>query len=57
MTSRQETIETTAGEVAAELKRRGIGPDERVVITLDFDRELIPGSSRGSRTRCCGGSQ
>jgi hypothetical protein len=41
--SRTEVIETTAKEVAAELARRGIGPDDRVTITIDLDRELIPG--------------
>jgi hypothetical protein len=48
--ARTEQIETTAGEVAAELKRRGIGADERVTVTLDLDKELIPGR-RESRAR------
>lgn len=39
----QQTIESTAGEVTAELMRRGIPPHERVTITLEPDRELIPG--------------
>ncbi len=39
----QQTIESTAGEVTAELMRRGIPPQERVTITLEPDRELIPG--------------
>jgi len=50
MTSRQKVIETTAGEVTAELKRRGVSPDERVTITLDLDRELVPGR-REARAR------
>ena len=50
MTSRQEVIETTAGEVTAELKRRGVSPDERVTITLKLDVELIPGR-REARAR------
>lgn len=45
-----EVIESTAGEVAAELKRRGVGSDERVTILLDQDQELIPGR-RESRAR------
>ena len=39
----QQTIESTAGEVTAELMRRGIPPQERLTITLEPDRELIPG--------------
>ncbi|HUN50956.1 MAG TPA: hypothetical protein VMU42_07560 [Candidatus Sulfotelmatobacter sp.] len=41
--ARIERIETTAGEITAELRRRGVGSDERVTVTLDLDRELIPG--------------
>jgi hypothetical protein len=43
-------IEVTAGEVAAELKRRGIGSDERVTLTIEPEREVIPGR-RESRAR------
>lgn len=43
-------IEVTAGEIAAELKRRGISSDERVTLTIEPERELIPGR-RESRTR------
>lgn len=50
MAQRQLVIETTAGEVGAELARRGIGSDERVTITIDPDRDLIPGR-RESRAR------
>ena len=47
---RDEVIETTAGEVAAELARRGIASDERVTITIEPASELIPGR-RESRAR------
>jgi hypothetical protein len=30
-------IESTAGEVAAELARRGVAPDQRVTITIEPD--------------------
>jgi len=44
MMARQvEVIESTAGEVTAELIRRGIPPQERVTITFEPDQELIPG--------------
>ena len=48
--SRTEVIETTAKDVAAELARRGIGPDDRVTITINLEQELIPGR-RESRAR------
>ena len=32
-----EFIESTAGEVATELARRGIAPDQRVMITIEPD--------------------
>jgi hypothetical protein len=32
-----EFIESTAGEVAAELARRGVAPDQRVTITIEPD--------------------
>ena len=44
------TIETTAGEIADELKRRGISSDEPVTLTIEPKRELIPGR-RESRVR------
>jgi hypothetical protein len=50
MSSRSEVIETTAGQVAAELARRGIASDERVVLTIESQEELIPGR-RESRAR------
>jgi hypothetical protein len=49
MPSRTEVIETTAGKVGAELARRGIGSDERVIVTIE-EQELIAGR-RESRTR------
>ncbi len=50
MTEARETIEVTVGEVAAELKRRGIGSDERLTVTIAREDELIPGG-RASRAR------
>jgi len=49
MSSRSETIETTVSNIAAELARRGLDPDDRVMITIEPD-ELIPGR-RASRAR------
>ena len=45
-----QTIEISAGEVAAELQRRGISSDERITLTIEPERELIPGR-RESRAR------
>ncbi len=50
MPSRTEVIETTATKVGAELALRGIGSDERVVITIEQEQELVPGR-RESRVR------
>jgi hypothetical protein len=44
-----EVIETTVGEIAGELARRGLDPYDRVTITIDPD-ELIPGR-REARAR------
>ena len=41
MAAAPTVIEVTAGEVAAELKRQGISPDERVMLTIE--PELFPG--------------
>jgi hypothetical protein len=49
MSSQSEVIETTVSEVAAELARRGLDPEDRVTITIEPD-ELIPGR-RASRAR------
>jgi hypothetical protein len=45
-----EVIEVTAGEVAEELKRRGISSDEKVTLMIEPRRELLPGR-RESRAR------
>lgn len=50
MTAAANVIEVTAGEIADELKRRGISSDERVTLTIEPARELIPGR-RESRAR------
>lgn len=49
MSSQSEVIETTVGNVAAELVRRGLDPHDRVTITIEPD-ELIPGR-REARAR------
>jgi len=56
MSLRGEVIETTAGKVAAELARRGIGSDERVTLTIEPGQELAPGR-RESRTRVVAASR
>ena len=35
-----EFIESTAGEVAAELARRGVAPDQRVTIMIEPDSRM-----------------
>ncbi len=50
MTAGPQVIEVTAGEIGNELKRRGISSDERVILTIEPERELIPGR-RESRVR------
>lgn len=50
MATDAEVIETTAGRVSDELARRGIGSDERVVVTIEPDQELFPGR-REARAR------
>jgi hypothetical protein len=50
MATPRETIEVTAGEVAGELKRRGISSDEKVTITIEPENEIFPGR-RASRAR------
>jgi hypothetical protein len=39
---KSEVIETTVGEVVAELVRRGLDPHDRVTVTIEPD-EAIPG--------------
>jgi hypothetical protein len=50
MPTAPEVIEITAGEVSDELRRRGIGSDERVTLMIPADQEWIPGR-RESRAR------
>lgn len=50
MSVQPEVIEVTAGEIAEELKRRGIGSDEKVTLTIEPKQELLPGR-RESRAR------
>lgn len=45
-----DVIEVAAGDIAAELARRGIGSDERVTLTIQPQREVLPGR-RQSRAR------
>ena len=42
MAQRTEVIETTVAEIAAELARRGLDPQDRVTVTIQAD-QLIPG--------------
>jgi hypothetical protein len=49
MSSQSEVIETTVGNVAAELVRKGLDPHHRVTITIEPD-EAIPGP-REARAR------
>jgi hypothetical protein len=50
MAAQPDVIEVTAGEVAAELARRGIGSDERVTVLIEPKQEIIPGR-RDSRAK------
>ncbi|MBF0124722.1 MAG: hypothetical protein HQL60_05235 [Magnetococcales bacterium] len=43
MTTQIELVESTAGQVTAELMRRGIPPEQRIMVTIDREKELIPG--------------
>jgi len=45
-----EFIESTAGQVAAELARRGVAPDQRVVVTIEPD-DWIAEARRTSRAK------
>ena len=49
MASQSEVIETTVGEVAAELRRRGFDSGDHITVTIEAD-EAIPGR-RASRAR------
>lgn len=44
-------IETTADQVAAELARQGINPQERVIITIDPEENLLFKGRKDSRAR------
>src|SRR3954454_21802803 len=48
--SRPEFIESTAGQVSAELARRGVAPDQRVVVTIEPD-DWITEARRASRAK------
>ena len=45
-----QIIEVTAAEATSQLKRLGIGSDELIKITIEADKELIPGR-REARAR------
>jgi hypothetical protein len=51
--SAPEFIESTAGQVAAELARRGVAPDKRVTITIEPDEpdDWIAKARRFARPR------
>ena len=51
MEKRPEIIESTAGQVAAELARRGIRPEDRVTITIDPEQDLLFRGRKESRAR------
>jgi hypothetical protein len=40
MSAQGEVIETTVGNVAAELVRRGLDPHDRVTITIEPDEDI-----------------
>jgi hypothetical protein len=45
-----EFIESTAGQVTAELARRGVAPDQRVMVTIEPD-DWIAEARRASRAK------
>jgi hypothetical protein len=51
MGRRVEVIESTAGEVTAELTRRGIRPQDRVTITIDPEQDSLFLGRKESRAR------
>ena len=51
MDRRGEVIESTAGEVTAELARRGIRPQDRVTITIDPEQDSLFLGRKESRAR------
>ena len=50
MTTAAQVFEVTAGEIAAELERRGISSDERVTLTIEPREQFVPGR-REARAR------
>ena len=48
-----QVIEVKAGEVAEELKRLGIGSDERVTVTITPEQEIVPGRREFARAGGC----
>ncbi len=40
MTVRSQTFEIEAGQLAAELSRRGVAPERRVMVTIEPDDEV-----------------
>ncbi len=50
METAREVIQVAVGDISAELRRRGIGSDESVTLTIESTPELIPGR-RQSRAR------
>jgi len=54
MSTQIDVIESTAGQVASELARRGVLPQEHVTIMIDQERGLIPGR-RETRARVIAG--
>ena len=43
MELRREVIQIAAGDISAELLRRGIASDKRITLTIEPESELIPG--------------
>ncbi|MBF0158815.1 MAG: hypothetical protein HQL58_04770 [Magnetococcales bacterium] len=43
MTAQVEWIESTAGQITADLMRRGVPPEQRIMVTIDHKQSLIPG--------------
>jgi len=49
MATERQVIEVTAGELSAELHRRGFSDDEPVRVTIEPEPELIPGRRESRR--------
>ena len=50
MVIKPEFIESTAGQITAELTRRGISPDQRIMITIEPD-DWIAEARKFARTQ------